>query len=79
MISGWLLQKFIKYLWGKVRVRMLEKLVARIAEETLRRLSPEMRALIVQKVDELETAAAKTPNPWDDIAVMILKCALGIA
>ncbi len=39
----------------------------------LDRISPQIRELFVKFVKELSIRAAETPNPWDDIAVSILK------
>ena len=39
----------------------------------LDKISPQIRELFVSFVKELTIRAAETPNPWDDIAVAILK------
>jgi hypothetical protein len=57
----------------------MEKLLAKIIEEMFKRLSPEMRKLLTDKLTELEKMAHTTVNPWDDILVMILKTVLGMA
>ena len=56
----------------------MEKLVVRIIETILNRISPELRREINEFVLKLEVAAEATDNPWDDLAVMVLKIALGI-
>ena len=35
--------------------------------------SPELRAVITQWLTQLEAAAKKTANPWDDMLVGMLK------
>ena len=57
---------------------LMEKIIARIIEEIVNRLSPEIKTAIKEAVLKLETAAAATSNPWDDIAVKCLKAALNI-
>lgn len=42
------------------------------------KVSPQLRESIVNFVKELEKKAAATPNAVDDIAVAIIKLALGI-
>jgi len=62
----------------KVLGGLMEKLVVRIIETILNRISPELRREINEFVLKLEVAAEATDNPWDDLAVMVLKIALGI-
>ena len=38
--------------------------------------SPELRKSLVQWIDTLEVQAKKTPNPWDDVLVGLLKTLL---
>ena len=39
-------------------------------------VSPVLRAGLVEWVNELDERAKKTPNPWDDVFVGILKSVL---
>lgn len=41
-------------------------------------MTPELRHSLSVFVKKLETDAKKTPNPWDDIFVGLLKTILGI-
>jgi len=41
-------------------------------------VSPELRLGIVEWVKNLEERAKKTPNPWDDVFVGILKSVLSV-
>jgi len=41
-------------------------------------VSPELRSGIVEWVKNLEERAKKTPNPWDDVFVGILKSVLNV-
>ena len=41
-------------------------------------LSPELRQEIKEAIERLEQKAKLTKNPIDDIAVMLLKIALGV-
>jgi len=41
-------------------------------------ISPHLRKLILDFVNDLSTEANKTPNPWDNILVAILKILLDI-
>ena len=43
------------------------------------KLSPQLREAIINAIKALEKLAASTENKWDDLAVRILKVALGIA
>ncbi len=44
----------------------------------LDKISPNLRALIIKLVTDLEALAKATPNVWDDIIVEILKDILAI-
>lgn len=44
----------------------------------LETITPSLRTLIIDFVKSLSTEASKTPNPWDDILVSILKTILDI-
>ena len=35
--------------------------------------TPEIRTGVIQLLDKLEEQAKKTPNPWDDILIGLLK------
>lgn len=39
-------------------------------------ISPELRTGLAEWLNQLETQAKKTPNPWDDVFVGILKSVL---
>jgi len=41
-------------------------------------LSPELKTGLTEFVAKLEADAKKTPNPWDDIFVGLLKTLFGI-
>ena len=49
--------------------KLLEKLLPLI----LSVMSPEIKKAVAQFVLQLEEQAKKTPNPWDDMFVAILK------
>jgi len=49
--------------------KLLEKLIPLI----LTVMSPEIKKAVAEFVANLETQAKKTPNPWDDMFVAILK------
>ncbi len=49
-----------------------------IIQIILSAISPELRDLILKFAKELEAKAKKTPNPFDDVAVEVLKVILGI-
>lgn len=49
-----------------------------IIQILLQAISPHLRDLILNFVKDLSVQAAKTPNPWDDILVAILKTVLDI-
>lgn len=38
--------------------------------------SPELRKALAELLNDLEKKAAKTPNPWDDILVAMLRTIL---
>ncbi len=56
----------------------MEKIVVRVLQEIIKRISPELKEEVEKAVYILEQKAAATKNPWDDLAVKILKVALGI-
>ncbi len=41
-------------------------------------ISPEIRALLVTFVKDLKIRSSETPNPWDDVFVLILYTILDI-
>lgn len=41
-------------------------------------MTPELREGMVAFINTMEANAKKTPNPWDDIFVGVLKSMLGI-
>jgi len=49
--------------------KLLEKLLPLI----LSVMSPEIKKAVAEFVLQLEQQAAKTPNPWDDMFVALLK------
>jgi len=51
----------------------MEKIAAKILAEVLKRLSPELKAFIAEKIQEFEVKAKASENPWDDLFVMVLK------
>lgn len=73
-----MIQFIFNVVFKRVLGGIMEKLVVKIIETILSRVSPELRQEIENVVLRLETAAAATDNPWDDLAVMILKVALGM-
>ena len=69
-----LIRLIIKYLKGVI----MEKIIAKIVENVIARMSPQLRDAIEGLVEKLETVAKETKNPWDDLLVIILKVALGM-
>lgn len=55
----------------------MEKIIAKIIEEIIDNMSPEIRQRIIDFLDHFEEEAKKTPNPWDDLAVKIAKAVIG--
>jgi len=56
----------------------MERIMSKLVEEMIRKMSPQMRSTLVEYVDGLEDMAETTKNPWDDILVIVLKAVLGI-
>ena len=54
----------------------MEKILFKIFAAVLKAISPQIRALVVAFIKNLEIEAPKTPNPWDDLLVLILKVLL---
>ncbi|MBA7618693.1 hypothetical protein ES703_26024 [subsurface metagenome] len=52
--------------------------ILRIITMVLSVMTPELRENMTSFVKNMEAAAKKTPNPWDDIFVGLLKSLLGI-
>lgn len=48
-----------------------------ILEKVIKNISPEIREKMLELMKDLEAAAEKTPNPLDDIFVLILRILLG--
>jgi len=57
---------------------VMERIMSKLVEEMIRKMSPQMRSTLVEYVDGLEDMAETTKNPWDDILVIVLKAVLGI-
>jgi len=57
---------------------VMERIVAKILDEVFKRISPELKKSIHDFVLDLEVKAKATPNPWDDLAVVIIKAAMNI-
>lgn len=72
------LLRLLKSQLKPIQEGIMEKVIARILEEMLKRMSPELRAAIIDAVKKLDETAKKTPNPWDDLVVFVLMVALGI-
>lgn len=70
-----IVRMIIKHLTGGI----MEKIIAKIIENVIGNMSPQLRSAITELVKRLEAIAKETKNPWDDILVMILKVALNIA
>lgn len=79
VIKKLIIKKVIGWCLKPIMGVFMEKIIARIVQEIINRLSPEMKDAIKQAVVKLETSAAATENPWDDLAVQILKAALNIS
>jgi len=68
----------VNVVFKKVIGGVMERIIARIFEEILNRMSPELQRAIAEKVIELEKVAKGTVNPWDDVGVILLKIVLKI-
>jgi len=51
----------------------MNKIIEKLLPLILTVLSPEIKKAVVQLVISLDKQAKKTPNPWDDVFVDILK------
>ncbi len=54
----------------------MEKILYKILAAILKAISPQIRAIVVEFIKRLEVEAPKTPNPWDDLLVLVLKVLL---
>ena len=71
--------KIIRVVISKQRGRVMDKVLSKIIEKVIANMSDRFRKEIKDFVLELEQKAKQTKdNPWDDIAVLLLKIALGI-
>lgn len=51
----------------------MEKILFKILAAVLKAISPQIRALLVTFLKNLEVEAPKTPNPWDDLLLLLLQ------
>ena len=51
----------------------MDKILARFIPLILSVISPEIKKLVADFLVQLEANAKKTPNPWDDMLVDLLK------
>jgi len=58
---------------------MSEKLLLWLITQVVANISEPLRNFLQQMVAQLENTANQTPNPWDNILVMLLKAILGQA
>jgi len=70
--------KIIRVVISKQRGKIMDKIIAKIIEKILSNISDDFRSEIVAFVETLEIKANLTKNPWDDLAVYVLKIALDI-
>ncbi len=56
----------------------MNKWLLLIVQQVLTVMTPELRNSVTAFVNKMDTDAKKTPNPWDDIFVGVLKSILGI-
>ena len=50
--------------------------MAKLLRQIVTQMSPAIRTALVEFVNKLDEAAQKTDNPWDDVAVGLLKLVL---
>jgi len=50
--------------------------MVKLLQQIITQMSPAIREALVEFVNTLDTQAQKTPNPWDDVAVGLLKLVL---
>lgn len=58
--------------------RIPVNLILLIIKQLLKVISPELRKLIEEWINNLEEQASQTPNPWDNILVGFLKVLLDV-
>jgi len=56
----------------------MEKILVKIIETAINKMSPQLRAAIKELITKLDNVAKTTPNPWDDIIVDLCKAILDI-
>jgi len=54
----------------------MDKIIARIIENVLKNMSPDLRTMVEKAVLNFEATAKGTANPWDDLFVLVLKVGL---
>lgn len=54
----------------------MENWVAVLLKQIITQMSPGIRTALVQFVNKLDESAKQTDNPWDDVAVGLLKLVL---
>ncbi|KKN04656.1 hypothetical protein LCGC14_1095240 [marine sediment metagenome] len=54
----------------------MNKWIATLLRQIVTQMSPAIRTALVDFVNNLDEAAQKTDNPWDDVAVGLLKLVL---
>lgn len=59
-------------MWALI-ARLVAPVAAKILSAIVKKMSSDVRGWLVSMVKELEVKAKATPNPWDDIAVTVLK------
>lgn len=48
-------------------------ILAKLAQQVIQQVSPELKKLICESINTWEAKAKETPSPWDDIVVELLK------
>jgi len=51
----------------------MEKILIKLVITIISAISPELKTIITNAIDQLEEKASKTPNVFDDMLVAILK------
>ncbi len=78
MFLSYILSKILHVVIRNKGKKIMETVIVKILLIALGKLSPQIRAALVHFVGELDKAAQKSENEWDDIAVMLAKALLGI-
>ena len=78
MFLTYILSKIIHVVIRNQGEKIMESVIIKILLIALGKLSPQIRAALVQFVNDMEIAAKKSENPWDDIAVLVAKALIGI-